>query len=80
MPASIEIAYGAGPGLGADPALTALDEALGRSGDTVGDLRLVLGRATDNLIRRFEAGEPVTELVRLRAALVDRVLSRLWRK
>ncbi|MFQ5546963.1 MAG: [protein-PII] uridylyltransferase [Woeseia sp.] len=72
--------YSAGPGPGGDPALALLDEALGESGNSLGDLRQALGRASDNLIARFRAGEPVTGLVRLRAALVDRVLVRLWRQ
>lgn len=63
-----------------DPAIVALDEALGRAGNTVSDLRQALGHASDDLIARFEDGQPVTDLVRLRASLVDRVLLCLWRE
>ena len=63
-----------------DPAIVALDEALGRAGNTVSDLRQALGHASDDLIARFDDGQPVTDLVRLRASLVDRVLLCLWRE
>ena len=63
-----------------DPVIVALDEALGRAGNTVSDLRQALGHASDDLIARFEDGQPVTDLVRLRASLVDRVLLCLWRE
>ncbi len=63
-----------------DPAIVALDEALGRAGNTVSDLRQALGHASDDLIARFEDGQPVTDLVRLRASLVDHVLLCLWRE
>ena len=63
-----------------DPVIVALDEALGRAGNTVSDLRQALGHASDDLIARFENGQPVTDLVRLRASLVDRVLLCLWRE
>ena len=63
-----------------DPAIVALDEALGRAGNKVSDLREALGHAGDDLIARFKDGQPVTDLVRLRASLVDRVLICLWRE
>jgi [protein-PII] uridylyltransferase len=63
-----------------DPAIVALDEALGRAGNKVSDLREALGNASDDLTVRFKDGEPVTDLVRLRASLVDRVLIWLWRE
>ena len=61
-----------------DPAIVALDEALGRSGNKVSDLREALVHAGDDLTARFKDGQPVTDLVRLRASLVDRVLIWLW--
>ena len=61
-------------------AITALDELLDRAGNRVTDIRQSLARANDDLIERFKEGQPVTELVTLRAALVDRVLIRLWRE
>jgi len=63
-----------------DPAIVALDEALGRAGNKVSDLREALGNAGDDLTARFKDGQPVTDLVRLRASLVDRVLIWLWRE
>lgn len=63
-----------------DPAIVALDEALGRAGNKVSDLREALGHAGDDLSARFKDGQPVTDLVRLRASLVDRVLIWLWRE
>ena len=63
-----------------DPAIAALEEALGRVGNNVSDLRRALDHANDELIARFKDGQPVTDLVRLRAALVDRVLIHLWRQ
>jgi [protein-PII] uridylyltransferase len=61
-----------------DSALVALDHALSESGGSVSDLKQALELASDDLIRRFKDGHSATELVRLRAALVDRVLLRLW--
>jgi len=61
-----------------DPAIVALDEALGRAGNKVSDLREALVHAGDDLTARFKDGQPVTDLVRLRASLVDRVLIWLW--
>ena len=63
-----------------DPAIVALDEALGRAGNEVSVLRQALDHAGDDLIARFKDGQPVTGLVRLRASLVDRVLICLWRE
>ena len=63
-----------------DPAIVALDGALGRAGNKVSDLREALGHAGDDLTARFKDGQPVTDLVRLRASLVDRVLIWLWRE
>ena len=63
-----------------DPAIVALDEALDRAGNKVSDLREALGHAGDDLTARFKDGQPVADLVRLRASLVDRVLIWLWRE
>ncbi len=61
-------------------AIEALDEMLQRAGNSLADIRRALQKANDDLISRFRAGQPVTELVRLRAAIVDRVLIELWRE
>ncbi len=61
-------------------AIEALDEMLQRAGNSLADIRRALEKANDDLISRFRAGQPVTELVRLRAAIVDRVLIELWRE
>ena len=43
-----------------------------------GSIKSELAKATDDLKRRFEAGESVVDLVRARAATIDAVLIRLW--
>ena len=60
-------------------ALLTLDEALSKAGDSVSEFKAALEDANQALIARFEEGEPATGLVRRRAALVDRVLLRLWK-
>ena len=60
-------------------AIAAFDEMLQQAGNRVADIRSALTQANDDLVSRFKAGQPVTELVRLRATLVDRVLVGLWR-
>ena len=60
------------------PAITALDEMLRQAGNSVADIRRALDQANEDLVSRFLSGQPVTELVRLRAAIVDRVLIELW--
>ena len=60
------------------PAITALDEMLRQAGNGVADIRRALEQANEDLVSRFLAGQAVTELVRLRAAIVDRVLIELW--
>ncbi len=62
-----------------DSAIAALDEVLGQADNSVTDIRQALVQANDDLIARFRQGQPVTDLVRLRAAIVDRVLISLWR-
>jgi [protein-PII] uridylyltransferase len=63
-----------------DPAIAALDQVLDGSANSVNELRQALVDANEDLTARFMDGQAVTELVRLRAALVDRVLIRLWRE
>jgi [protein-PII] uridylyltransferase len=63
-----------------DPAITALDDTLAGKGLAVGNLKEALEDANEELIARFKAGHSATDLVRLRATLVDRVLLRLWRE
>ena len=62
------------------PAIAALDAVLEQAGNSITDIRQALTQATDDLIASFKAGRPVSELVMLRAAIVDRVLVRLWRE
>ncbi len=64
----------------ADSAIAALDEVLGQAGNSITDIRQALVQANDDLVARFKQGQPVTDLVRLRAAIVDRVLISLWRE
>ncbi len=59
--------------------IEALDELLLQAGTSVADIRQALGQAQDELIASFRNGQSVTELVRLRATIVDRVLVGLWR-
>lgn len=57
-----------------------LDGALSKAGNRVSELKQALQTANDDLTSRFKNGHTATELVRLRAALVDRVLLRLWQE
>ena len=72
--------YSAADGPDAPPvdAAIALLEAELEAGSP-GATRVALAAASDNLRDRFLAGEAVTGLVRLRAAVVDRLLIHLWR-
>ncbi len=63
-----------------NPAMAALEGVLEQAGNGVTDIRQALAQAHEDLIASFKAGRPVTELVRLRAAIVDRVLVKLWRE
>ena len=63
-----------------DPARTAFDEALRANPGAVAGHREALRAASDNLAERFLAGESATALVRLRAAIIDRLLIRLWQQ
>jgi [protein-PII] uridylyltransferase len=47
-------------------------------GNSVADIRQALAHANEDLVERFKQGQPVVELVRLRAAIVDQVLIELW--
>ena len=62
-----------------DETFLAMQNAL--SGDqqhSVNDCRAALAEATMSLNERFERGESVTGLVRLRSAIVDQLLTHLW--
>ena len=63
---------------GRDAAILALDAALMEAGSSVSGLKKALENANNDLIARFKDGHPATELVRLRAAFVDRALTCLW--
>jgi [protein-PII] uridylyltransferase len=63
-----------------DPALELLLGALPADYAGVGACRNALEEAGRNLEARFRAGEAVENLVRLRAVIVDRLLTYLWRQ
>ncbi len=48
--------------------------------NTYREIRAALAACADDLKARFEAGEPVVELVHARAAIIDEQLIRLWRQ
>jgi len=48
------------------------------TGNSVANIRQALVQTNNDLVTSFEQGQPVTELVRQRAAIVDRVLIELW--
>ncbi|HEX7062516.1 MAG TPA: [protein-PII] uridylyltransferase [Woeseiaceae bacterium] len=62
----------------ADPALALLDEILSAATPDLARCRAALAAAGANLTERFLSGASVTDLVRLRARLVDRLLEALW--
>ena len=62
-----------------DPAIRTLCSVLER-GDAPQRFREALTEASANLAERFRQGESVAQLVRLRAAIVDRLLQQLWRQ
>jgi len=66
----------AGP---ADDALEILEAALKDLSKPVSVSRQALERANESLNSRFAEGASVIELVQLRAALIDLLLTRLWR-
>jgi len=59
-----------------DPTFRLMTQRLG--GNDAGDVRDALAAADRDLERRFHAGETATELVPLRASLVDHLLRHLW--
>jgi len=60
-----------------DAAVVILREAL--AGNGPGNARSALDLASENIAERFHAGESVTDLVHLRAAVIDQLLIHLWR-
>ncbi|NIA27427.1 MAG: hypothetical protein GWP02_05165, partial [Desulfobulbaceae bacterium] len=60
-----------------DAAVVILSEALG--GSEPSSARTALNLASENIAQRFHAGESVTYLVHLRAAVIDLLLIHLWR-
>ena len=68
------------PPFDTDSALDSLRSALATSEGTPGALRAALKTADDTLFDRFKAGESVSQLVRLHAALVDCALEHIWRR
>jgi [protein-PII] uridylyltransferase len=63
-----------------DPALALLLGLLPSEYAGANSCRKALEEAGRNLEERFRKGEPVANLVRLRAAIVDRLLTWLWRQ
>lgn len=63
-----------------DPAVALLLQALPADRADVGHCRTALVEASRNLAERFSNGEPVSELVRRRAELIDRLLVYLWQQ
>jgi len=68
------------PEVEGDPALALLLGLLPSEYAGVNSCRRALEEAARNLEERFRKGEPVARLVRLRAAIVDRLLTWLWRQ
>ncbi len=60
--------------------LTALDLALAGNGNPLAIFREALKQGAERLAVRFEAGEPVMELVTDRAYLIDALLLRAWQR
>ncbi len=60
-----------------DAAIGILCEALVEN--EPGSARKALDLASENIVQRFHAGESVTDLVHLRAAVIDQLLTYLWR-
>ena len=63
-----------------DEAISILQHELAAGVSDVGRCRQALQLAAENLSTRFERGESVIDLVRLRAVLVDELLTRLWKE
>jgi [protein-PII] uridylyltransferase len=56
----------------------ALDRALANDGTAVGVFRDALKNASDNLSERFRQNEPIENLVRERALIVDQIILSCW--
>ena len=63
-----------------DPALLALAATLADGAAWPAVARRALKDANEQLNARFQAGEPVQILVRLRASILDCILTRLWQR
>ncbi len=63
-----------------DPLLAQIERQCAGNDITSEQCRQALADADQALIERFRGGAPVASLVRLRALLVDRLLSALWRR
>ncbi len=63
---------------GTDPDLAALSASL--AGSEAADWRESLAIARGRLTERFNAGDPVTQLVLLRAQMMDRLLIHVWKQ
>ncbi len=61
-----------------DPALAILQADCPGETATPAEFRTALKAADENLFERFHAGEPVSQLVRARARLIDHLLLSLW--
>jgi [protein-PII] uridylyltransferase len=64
----------------ADEAIALLRAAFREGSGDLPEIRSALDRAGENLVLRFSRGESVVDLVRLRAALIDELLLRLWQR
>jgi [protein-PII] uridylyltransferase len=63
-----------------DPAVVLLMQGLPSEGGDLAGCRAALQAATVNLRDRFLRGEPVGDLVTMRAAIIDRLLCHLWQQ
>jgi [protein-PII] uridylyltransferase len=63
-----------------DPAIALLLQGLPDAPTDLGEGRSALQAASANLRERFLRGEPVGDLVAIRAGIVDRLLQHLWRQ
>ena len=63
-----------------DPLLAEVERRCGGADADLAECRQALADADQQLIERFRSGAPVPPLVRLRALLVDRLLSALWQR
>lgn len=63
-----------------DPALAALQAEMGRTANGEILYRGALAAADANIAARFRDGETVSDLVKLRARVVDRLLETIWRE